>query len=98
MVIPKCLLTIEELNWYELPGDADKKLKICHQVLTLSTQLQDSSFHVVERTRITAKCTRMENAHVKHAKLVFFIVYTVNVQTCVILANVVVVVPKAPHH
>jgi len=64
----------------------------------LSTQLQDSSFHVVERTRITAKCTRMENAHVKHAKLVFLIVYTVNVQICVILANVVVVVAKAPHH
>jgi len=40
----------------------------------------------------------MENAHVKHAKLVFLIVYTVNVQICVILANVVVVVAKAPHH
>ena len=55
-----------------------KKLKICRQVLTLSTQLQNKSFQVVERTRTTAKCTKMKNARAKHAKLPFFIVKYAN--------------------
>ena len=32
------------------------KLNICHHMLTSSTQLQNRSFHVVERMRTSSKC------------------------------------------
>ena len=40
----------------------------------LSAQLNNNSFHVVERTRIAVKCTTMENARALRAKKLFFIV------------------------
>ena len=43
-------------------------------MLTLSTQLQNRSFHVVERTRTSTKCQKMKNARAKRAKILFFIV------------------------
>ena len=43
-------------------------------MLTSSTQLQNTSFHVVERARTSAKCQKMKNARAKHAKLLFFFV------------------------
>ena len=44
----------------------------------LSTQLQNRSFHVMERTRTSAKCTKKKNAHAKNATLLYFIVKYVN--------------------
>ena len=44
-------------------------------MLTLSTQLQNMSFHVVERTRTSSKCQKMRNAR---AKTLFFIVKYAN--------------------
>ena len=53
-------------------------MNICHHVLTSSTQLQNKSFHVVERTRTSLKCQKMKNARAKRAKLLFFIVNYAN--------------------
>ena len=54
------------------------KLNICHHMLTSSTQLQNKSFHVVERTRTSSKCQKMKNARAKRAKVLFFIVKYAN--------------------
>ena len=70
----KCVLTILKLNWNQRFRDKRTKLNICHQMLTSSTQLQNRSFHVVERTRTSAKRPKMTNAPAKRAKLLFFIV------------------------
>ena len=48
------------------------KINICHHMLTSSTQLQNRSFHVVERTRTSSKCQKMKNARAKCAKIHFF--------------------------
>ena len=53
-------------------------MNICHHMFTLSTQLHNRSFHVVERTRRSSKCQKMRNAHAKHAKLQFFSVKYAN--------------------
>ena len=53
-------------------------VNICHHMLTSSTQLQNMSFHVVERTRTSSKCQKMKNARAKRAKIVFFIVKYAN--------------------
>ena len=47
-------------------------------MLTSSTQLQNWSFHVVERTRTPLKCQKMSNAHAKRAKILFTIVKYAN--------------------
>ena len=52
-------LNILELNWYQQFEDNKKILRICHHMLTSSTQLQNRSFQVMERTRIAVKCTKM---------------------------------------
>ena len=54
------------------------KLNICHHMLTSSTQLQNWSFHVVERTRTSTKCQKMKSASAKRAKILFFIVKYAN--------------------
>ena len=69
----KCVKTFLELNWNQRLRDKQIKLNICHHMLTLSLQLQNRSFHVVERTRTSAKCLKMKNARAKRAKLLFFI-------------------------
>ena len=43
-----------------------------------STQLQNKSFHVAERTRTSTKCQKMKNARAKRAKILFFIVNYAN--------------------
>ena len=53
------------------------KFNISYHIPTSSTQLENRSFHVVERTR-TAKCTKIENARAMRAKLLFFVVKNVN--------------------
>ena len=64
-----------------------KKLNICRQVLTSSTQPKNKSFHVVDRTIVAAKCTKMKNARAKRAKLLFFIISYANVRRCCRRAN-----------
>ena len=53
-------------------------MNICHHMLTSSTQLQNRSFHVVERTRTSSKCQKMKTARAKRAKILFFIVKYAN--------------------
>ena len=59
-------------------GTLETKLNICHHMLTTSTQLQNKSFHVAERTRTSIKCQKMKNARAKRAKILFFIVNYAN--------------------
>ena len=47
-------------------------------MLSSSTQLQNRSFHVVERTRTSSKCQKMKSARAKRAKILFFIVKYAN--------------------
>ena len=67
---------------YNYPGTklepALQKSNICHHILTSSTQLQNRSFHVVERKRTSAKCQKTKNARAKHAKLLFVYVKYAN--------------------
>ena len=77
-MLEKCVLTILELNWNQRLGYKRTKLNICHHMLTSSTQLQNRSFHVVERTRTSSKCQKMKNARAKRAKMLFFIVKYAN--------------------
>ena len=78
IVLAKCVPTLLELNWNKRFRDKQTKLNICHHMLTSSTQLQNRSFHVVERTRTSAKCPKMKNARAKPAKLLFFVVKYAN--------------------
>ena len=78
IMLEKCVLTILELNWNQHLGHTKIKLNVCHHMLTSSTQLQNRSFHVVERTRTSAKCQKMKNARAKHAKILFFMVKYAN--------------------
>ena len=47
-------------------------------MLSSSTQLQNRSFHVVERTTTSSKCKKMKYARAKRAKILFFIVKYAN--------------------
>ena len=78
IMLEKCVLTILELNWNQRLGDKKTKLNICHHMLTSSIQLQNRSFHVVERTRTSSKCQKLKNARAKRAKILFFIVKYAN--------------------
>ena len=77
-MLEKCVLTFLELNWNKRLGHKKTKLNICHHMLTSSTQLQNRSFHVVERTRTSSKCQKMKYARAKHAKILFSIVKYAN--------------------
>ena len=77
-MLEKCVLTVLELNWNKRLGQKKTKLNICHHMLTSSTQLQNRSFHVVERTRTSSKCQKMKNARAKRANILFSIVKYAN--------------------
>ena len=77
-MLKKWVLTVLELNWNKRLGHKKTKLSICSHMLTSSTQLQNKSFHVVERTRTSSKCQKMKNARAKRAKILFFIVKYAN--------------------
>ena len=78
-MLKKCDLTILELSyWNQRLGHKKTKLNICHHMLTLSTQLQNRSFHVIERMRTSSKCQKMKNARAKRAKILFLIVKYAN--------------------
>ena len=66
------------------------KIEHCHRMFTSSTQLQNRSFHVVERTKTSAKCRKMKNARAKRAKILLFLLS--NMQISDVLVAVVVVV------
>ena len=72
------MCSILELNWNQRLGHEKTKLIICHHMLTSSTQLQNRSFHVVERTRTSTECQKIKNARAKRAKILFFIVKYAN--------------------
>ena len=78
LMLEKCVLTILELNWNQRLGHKKTKLNICHRMLPSSTQLQNRSFNVVERTRTSTKCQKLKNARSKRAKILFFIVKYAN--------------------
>ena len=72
------VLCILDLNWNQRFRDKMIKLNICHHMLTSSTQLQNRSFHVVERTRMSTKCQKMNVQNVKkitvfHSKICKFV-------------------------
>ena len=71
-MLEKCVLTILELNWNQRLGHKKTKLNICHHMLSSPTQLQNRSFHVVERTRTSSKCQKMKNARAKRTKNTVF--------------------------
>ena len=73
-------LTILELNWKQRLGHKKTKFNICYHMFTSSTQLQNRSFHFVERTRTSSKRQKMKNARAKCAKILFFIVKYANVR------------------
>ena len=77
-MLEKCVLTVLESNWNKRLGHKKTKLNICHHMLTSSTQLQNRSFHVVERTRTSSKCQKMKYARAKRAKILFSIVKYAN--------------------
>ena len=89
ITVAKCVLTIQELNWNQRFRDKKTKLNICLLVLTSSSQLQNRSFHVVERTRTSAECPKMKNARAKRAKTCFSLS---NMQICDVLVAVIVMV------
>ena len=64
--LAKCVLTVLELN--QRFRDKKTKLNICHHVLMSSTQLQNRSFHVWERTRTSSKCPKKEKWTCKACK------------------------------
>ena len=78
IMLEKSVLTILELNWNQRLGHEKTKLNIGHHILASSTQLQNKSSHVVERTRTSTKCQKMKNARAKRAKILFFVVKYAN--------------------
>ena len=63
-------------------------MNICgHALTSSSTQLQNRSFHVADRTRRAAKCTKIKSARAKPAKQPFV---PLNKQICDVLVAVVV--------
>ena len=78
IMLEKFVLTRLELNWNQRLGHKKTKLNICHHMLTSSTQLQNRSFHVVERTTTSKKCQNMKYARAKRAKILFFSVKYAN--------------------
>ena len=72
MLERKCVLTILELNWNQRLGHKKAKLNICHHMLTSSTQLQNRSFHVEERTRTSSKCQKVKKCTCKACKNTVF--------------------------
>ena len=70
-MLEKCVLTILELTWNQRLGHKTK-LNICHHMLTSSTQLQNKSFHVIERTRTSSKCQKLKKCTCKACKNTVF--------------------------
>ena len=87
-MLEKCVPTILELNWNQRLGHKRTKLIICHHMLTSSTQLQNRSFHVVERPRTSTKIKK--KMPVQSVQKYCFSLS--NMQICGVFISVVVVV------
>ena len=72
-MLEKCVPTIPELNWSHRLGHKKTKLNICHHMRTSSTQQQNRSFHVVERTRTSSKCQKMTKSTVFQCQICKFV-------------------------
>ena len=104
IMLEKCVLTILELNWNQRLGHKKTKWNIYHHLLTSFIQLQNRSFHVVERTRTSSRCQEMKSARAKRAKPLFFIVKYANLwgffcrrrRAC--LSSLIVNIFAACHH
>ena len=69
----KCVLTILELNCNQSLGHKKTQLNTCHHMLTSSTQLQNRSFHVVERKNENVyKMSKDEKMHVQNVQNTVF--------------------------
>ena len=64
---------------WNLIGTSASDIIIIIIMLTWSTELQNMSFHVVERTKTSSKCTKMKNECAKHTKILFLVVKCANV-------------------
>ena len=72
-MLEKCVLPVLELNSNQRLGHKKTKLNSCHHMLALSTQLQNRSFDVVERTRTSPKCQKNEKCTCKACKNTVFL-------------------------
>ena len=88
-MLAKCVLSILELHWNQQFRDKRTKLKICCQVLTLSKQWQNRSFHIIKMMKTAMKFMKMKNACAKRAKPLFSLL---KMQICDVLIGVVVLV------
>ena len=89
-----CVLTILELNWNQRLGHRKTKLNICHDMLTSSTQLQNRSFHVIERTRTSSKCQKMKKCTCKackntvfHCQICKFVGFLLPSSSCLLISS-----------
>ena len=90
IMLEKCLLTVLELIWNQCLGRKKTKISICDRMLRSSTQLQNRSFHDIERTRTSSKCQKMKKMHVQSLQKYCFSLS--NMQICGVFVPVVVVV------
>ena len=92
IALAKCVLTILEWNWNQRFWDNKTKLNICHHILTLSTQLQNRSFRVVERTRTSAFLRNAEKWRMHVQSVQNYCFSSSNMQISDVLVTVVIVV------
>ena len=89
IMLAKCVRTILELNWNYSLREKKAKLNICHHILTyLSTQLQNRSFHLVEKNENVCKMSKNKKCRFKAYKSFFFALS--NMQVCKVLVAIVV--------
>ena len=69
ITLATCVRTILELNWNRRFRNKTTKLNICQHTLTSSTQQQNKSFHLVERTTTSARCPKIKNKWIKNCKV-----------------------------
>ena len=73
------------LSWNEIGKSG---LEISREILKFvierlrrpHNQLENRSFHVVDRTRTAMKCTKMKDARARRVKLLFFVVTHAHLQ------------------
>ena len=73
ITLAKCVLTILELKWNHRFSGKKTKLNICHHMLTSFTQLQNRSFHVVEKNENFCETCKNETYTCKVFKTIVFL-------------------------
>ena len=105
ITLATCVPTILELSWNRRFRNKTAKFNICQHTLTSSTQLQNKSFHLVERTTTSARCpkikikkckvTEKNGKDAKRAKLLFFLLFCFFVFYCQICKFVTCLLPSS---